>query len=135
MAKLVLVRPSQWKGSGHPMKNILGKRYIFAPEISLVCTVVQSWKLQKAKENQKLMPFKFWSWLSLNVCRLANSLIHIYEKHNFTSLMYCSQLMAIFIWKVIFILVYIQSDCLVETLPPNSKSFSTFMNQIFVFNL
>lgn len=59
MAKLVLVRPSQWKESGHPMKNILGKRYIFAPETSLVCTVVQSWKLQKAKENQKLMPFKF----------------------------------------------------------------------------
>lgn len=42
MAKLVLVRPSRWKGNGHPMRSTLGKKYVFIHEVSLIAVLCNS---------------------------------------------------------------------------------------------
>lgn len=39
MAKLVLVRLSQWKGNGPPTRSTLGKRYVFTHEVSLAAVL------------------------------------------------------------------------------------------------
>lgn len=125
MAKLVLVRPSQWKESGHPMRNTLGKRYIFHSWGFSYLYCNSKWEIAEGWRKPKVDAFQICSWLCLYVCKSTNGLIHSHE-NKILHLECTLQIFVISIWKVIFvqcILAYIKSDYLAEILPPPPNLF------------